>query len=164
MRFISNTKKKKKPWMIPTGETAKHINSEISKLKTSMGDVDLSDTPKKYYTSCEKMEYHMHMLSVYEDEGYIVDMSGGLAKLQNEAIMAEVEHDFLIRAQRRMHREAIELKTDKAKYNKAQKFYQELEFYYPKMYPSNISYVEQLKSQDRILKDYEKSKINEKNK
>lgn len=158
MRFMSSANKKKKsgPWKMPTGEIAKRINSEISKLKTSAGEIDLADTPKKFYTAIEKLDYHIHMLSTYEAEGYIVDTSGYFEQLQNnqERIKAEAEQDFLVRAQTRMQREVNELKTDKARLNRALKFYQELELYYPKMHPNNVLFVKQMKSSDSILRDY----------
>ena len=45
----------------------------------------------------------------------------------------------------RMQRDAIKLTTDKGKKKKAESFFQEIQFYYPRLQPSTVELVEKLK-------------------
>lgn len=129
----------------PTAAEKKEINSILSRTMTCAKRLESTDSIDCYITEWDKYLADYKRLRYYEDMKIKFTVS---PQKVHEAICAEVpriEKDVVNRGYDRMLRDAAKLSTSKGKQNKADKYFNELAFYYPRLQPETVNLIEQLK-------------------
>ncbi len=129
----------------PTAAQKNEINASLSRLMTIAKKLETTESIDKYFTEWDKYITEYTLLSVYERQGIKFNIS--LKKIHSKMLeeIPRIEKDVLNRGFDRMQRDSAKLTTDKGKKKKAEAFFQELKFYYPRLQPSTVEMAENLK-------------------
>ncbi len=130
----------------PTAAEKKEINSILSRVTTCAKRLESTDSIDRYITEWDKYSADYERLRYYEDKKIKFTVS---PQKIHEAICAEVpriEKDVVTRGYDRMLRDAAKLSTSKGKQNRAEKYFNELAFYYSRLQPETVNLIEQLKN------------------
>lgn len=135
----------------PTANEKKEINAILSRMTTCCKRLEATDSIDKYFTEWDKYLSDYERLSYFARKGIKFTAS---PDRMHSLICREVprlEKDIINRGYDRMLRDAAKLSTEKGKRTKAEKFFNELEFYYPKMQATSVELVKELKSKTAFL-------------
>ena len=135
----------------PTSNEKKDINATISRVGTCFKRLESVDSIDKYFTEYDKFLNDYNMLRVYEKQR--IKFKVPLTKIYNE-VMAEIpriEKDVVNRGYDRMQRDAAKVSTEKSKQNKANKFFDELEYYFPRLQPGTVEHIKTLKANCSLI-------------
>lgn len=129
----------------PTATQRKDINATISRVGTCLKRMETVDSIDKYFTELDKFQSDYKALRAYENQR--IKFMVPLNKIYNEFVaeIPRLERDVVNRGYDRMLRDAAKVSTEKSKQNKANKFFDELEYYYPRLLPETVEYIKGLK-------------------
>lgn len=135
----------------PTANEKKDINAAISRIGTSLKRFETVDSIDKYFTEYDKFMTDYKVLQMYERQR--IKFQVPLAKVLSQftAEIPRLEKDVVTRGYDRMQRDAAKVTTEKSKQNKAKKFFDELEYYYPRMKPETVEYAKSLKANCNLI-------------
>lgn len=136
----------------PTSAESKDINAIISRIDTCGKHLETVDSVDKYFTEWDKYSTEMKILQSYEQQG--IKFIEPPSSIHNQ-LLAEVprlEKNVVNRAYDRMQRDVAKLTTEKGKQKKADAFFCELEFYYPRLQPETVELIKVLKNQTIYVK------------
>ena len=130
----------------PTSNEKREINAIISRVGTCFKRLESANSIDKYFTEYDKFISDYNMLREYEKRR--IKFNVPLTKIYNEVVaeIPRLERDIVARGYDRMQRDAVKLTTEKSKQNKAKKFFDELEYYYPKLQPATVIYIKSLRA------------------
>ena len=129
----------------PTSAEKKEINAAISRITTCGRRLESADSIDRYFTEWEKCLADMEQLRYYEMKRIKFKVSPQKVQTAMYAEIPRIEREVVNRSYDRMLRDAAKLTTVKGKQNRADKFFGELEFYYPRLQTETVSLIEQLK-------------------
>lgn len=164
--FVSGLTGKPAPKKKPstTAQERQEINAIISRIGTCGKRLETIDSIDKYFTEWDKYSTEMKMLQMYEERG--VKFIEPPSNIHNQLLaeIPRIEKDILKRGYDRMQRDAAKLTTDKGKQKKADAFFSELEFYYPRLKPETVELAKSLKEQTQYVKDVKTEETKSSNK
>lgn len=129
----------------PTPAEKKEINSILSRVTTCAKRLESTDSIDRYITEWDKYMADYERLCYYEDKRIKFTVSPQKVHSTICAEIPRIEKDVVIRGYDRMLRDAAKLSTTKGKQSRADKFFNELSFYYPRLKPETVNLIEQLK-------------------
>ena len=140
----------KKP-IKPTTAEKNEINAMISRVGTIGKRLESVDSVDRYFTEWEKFQSEFERLSYYEAKG--IKFQYPLKKLYSAACaeIPRIEKGVITRGYDRMQRDAAKLTTDKGKQKKADAFFGELEFYYPRLQPESVELIKSLRAKTNYI-------------
>lgn len=135
----------------PSSTEKKDINATISRVGTCFKRLESVDSIDKYFTEYDKFINDYNSLRAYEKQR--IKFKYPLTKIYNEveAEIPRIEKDVVSRGYDRMQRDAAKVTTEKSKKNKAIKFFDELEYYYPRLRPTTVEYIKSLKANCNLI-------------
>ena len=135
----------------PTSNEKKDINATISRVGTCFKRLESVDSIDKYFTEYDKFLNDYNALRAYEKQR--IKFKVPLSKIYNEvtAEIPRIEKDVVNRGYDRMQRDAAKVSTEKSKQNKANKFFDELEYYYPRLQLGTVEYIKNLKANCNLI-------------
>lgn len=137
----------------PTAAEKQQINSALSRMGTCCKRLESVDSIDKYFTEWDKYLSDYHVLEMYANKGIKFTVPPKKIHAQICQEVPRIEIDVVNRGYDRMMRDAAKLTTDKGKQNKALKFFNELEFYYPRLQVGTVEHINGLRSKIPFFKD-----------
>lgn len=134
-----------------TAQDKKEANAALSRLVTCAKRIETARSIDDLFTALEKYETERHILELYEQKG--VKLSMPMTKL-NAAVKAEIprlERETVDRGYDRLMRDIVKLKTEKGRGNKARQFFEELEYYYPRLQQGTVDHIQSLRMDCRYV-------------
>lgn len=137
----------------PTTAQKNDINATISRCGTCCKRLESANSIDRYFTEWDKFMVDYNVLLAYEKQR--IKFTVPPHKLYNQIVaeIPRIEHDIVTRGYDRMQRDAAKLSTDKSKQNKAIKYFDELEYYYPRLRPETVNYIKSLKETCSLLQN-----------
>ena len=136
----------------PSSTEKKDINATISRIGTCFKRLESVDSIDKYITEYDKFINDYNALRAYEKDKIKFKVSLTQILSEVEAEIPRIEKEVVTRGYDRMQRDAAKVTTEKSKLNKATKFFDELEYYYPRLRPATVEYIKSLKANCTLLK------------
>lgn len=137
----------------PTTEEKNQINSTLSKMGTCCKRLESVDSIDKYFTEWDKYLSDYRVIEMYANNGIKFTVPPKKIHAQICQEIPRIEKDVVNRGYDRMMRDAVKLTTDKGKQNKANKFFNELEYYYPRLQVGTVELIKTLKANTPFLKN-----------
>lgn len=135
----------------PTAAQKKEIEAALSRGRTCAKRIESLDSIDKYFTEWDKYMKEEKILEYYEDQRIKFTVSPRKIHSMVCAEIPRIEKDTIMRSYDRMQRDAAKLSTDSGKKKKAEKFFNELEYYYPRLQPESVQLIQQLKNGCQLL-------------
>ncbi|MBR5040728.1 MAG: hypothetical protein IKX68_06395 [Clostridiales bacterium] len=135
----------------PTPAQKREIEAALSRSMTCCRRLESLDSIDKYFTEWDKYLSEEHILEYYEDQRIKFNVSPRKIHSQICAEIPRIEKDIITRGYDRMQRDAAKLSTNSGKKKKAEKFFSELEFYYPRLNSQSVELINQLRSSCQLL-------------
>lgn len=134
----------------PTPQQKREIEAMLSRMGTCCKRLESVNSIDSYFTEWDKYLSEYKMLSSYESQGirFTVSPKKIHGQILNE--IPRVERDVVSRGYDRLQRDSAKLSTDKGKQKKVDAFFNELEFYYPRLQPGTVAYIKELRAKDRF--------------
>ena len=137
----------------PTSAEKQQINSTLSRMGTCCKRLESVDSIDRYFTEWDKYLSDYHVLEMYANKGIKFTISPKKIHSQICQEIPRIEIDVVNRGYDRMMRDAAKLTTDKGKQNKALKFFNELEYYYPRLQVSTVEHIKGLRTKTPFFKN-----------
>lgn len=131
----------------PTAAEAREINALLARMGTCCKRLESVDSIDRYFTEWDKYLSEYNRLAYFESKGIRFTASPKRIHAQICAEIPRIEIDVLRRGYDRMLRNAAKLSTAKGKQKKADTFFSELRYYYPRLQPGTIQLAESLCAQ-----------------
>ena len=134
-----------------TPEVKNAWNKEVEHMQSLCRKINSTDSVKTFFDSLDDLLESYNRLSVLEKKydwkhgKYRVDVSVAKSLAKSLKAKPSDEKACVSRAYERMKRDCVKLSTQKAKENKRERFFTELEYYYGRFDKSTIKYIESLK-------------------
>lgn len=137
----------------PTTAEKTEINAILSRMGTCCKRLESVDSIDKYFTEWDKYLSEYERLTYYESRGIKFTMS--LKKFHSQICseIPRIEREIVNRGYDRMQRDAAKLTTDKGKQKKADAFFHELEYYYPRLQPMTVELIKSLRAKTVFKSD-----------
>lgn len=136
----------------PTAAQKKEIEAALSRSRTCAKRLESMDSIDKFFTEWDKYMNEEKILEYYEDQRIKFNVSPRKIHSMVCAELPRLEKDTIMRGYDRMQRDAAKLSTDSGKKKKAEKFFSELEFYFPRLHPESVDIIQQLKNGCQLLR------------
>ena len=135
----------------PTAAQKKEIEACLSRSRTCCKKIETQDSIDGYFTEWDKYMAEQKILEMYEDQRISFTVSPRKIHSMICKEIPRVEKETIMRSYDRMQRDAAKLATDSGKRKKAERYFAELEYYYPRLKPESVSLIEELKSNCSLL-------------
>lgn len=133
-----------------TPQQKREIEAMLSRMRTCCKRLESVNSIDSYFTEWEKYLSEYRQLSAYADQGIKFSVS---PRFIHEQILKEVpriEKDVVSRGYDRLQRDSAKLSTDKGKQKKADSFFNELEFYFPRLQQGTVTLIKDLRAKDKF--------------
>lgn len=137
----------------PTATDKKEANAALSRMKTCFKKMETGNSIDSYFTTWQKYTTEYELLKGYEQKGVKLTMSSKKMHLAVTAEVPRIEKETVQRGYDRLQRDMAKLSTDAGKAKKANAFFSELEFYYPRLKPSTVEYIQSLRASCPYMSD-----------
>jgi hypothetical protein len=135
----------------PSAQDKKEAKAVLSRLVTCAKRIETAKSIDELLTALEKYETERSMLELYEQKGVKLSMPTSKIDAAVRAEIPRLERETVDRGYDRMMRDALKLKTDKGRCNKARRYFEELEYYYPRLQQSTVARINQLRVECRYV-------------
>lgn len=131
----------------PTAQDKANAKSSVARLQTAIKKLAFAKSIDAYFTDWDRFLEELEVLKGYEGKGVKVTPSCKMILSVAQKDLPRVEKKVVDRSYDRLQRDLAKLSTDSGKVKKAERFFSELEFYYPRLQESTVSYIETIKAQ-----------------
>ena len=131
----------------PTSTEKNEIRSLISRSQTCARNLSETDKISNYYKEWDKLMSLLNRLIFFEAKGIRFKPSPRRDLASAQAKKQRTEKNCIDRAYENLKVSLISLKTEQGKRNRIIKFFEEMDYYAPRMAAENANYVQHLKQE-----------------
>ena len=131
----------------PTTTEKNEIRSLISRAQTCGRNLTDADKISNYFKEWDKLMSLLDRLIYYENRGIKFKPSPRLDLSNAKSKKQRTEKNCIDRAYEDLKVSLFALKTEQGKRNKTVRFFEEMEYYFPRMDSNNVDYVVHLKKE-----------------
>lgn len=135
----------------PTAQDKKDANAVLSRMRTCAKRLESAKSIDAYFTEWEKYLGEYEHIKLYEQKDVKLTMP---SKTLHALVLKEVprlERETVDCGYDRLQRDMSKLATDTGRRKKAERFFSELEFYYPRLQASTVDFIGQLRTDCRYV-------------
>ena len=135
----------------PTTQHKNEAKAAISRFGTCAKELESATSIDAYITAMDKCNSELNLLQLYEENGVTLSMPLSQIRESVTAEIPRIERETVDRSYDRMMRDTFKLKTDAGRKRKAVRFFEELEYYYPRLQQSTIDHIKGLRGSCKFI-------------